>query len=53
MTYRTYSFMVMIDGTAKFMEMVATGKDAIVADLRAIYGEDAVIEIYSLQQQNV
>jgi ABC-type phosphate/phosphonate transport system ATPase subunit len=45
--------MAVIDGAAKFFEhVVALDKSSIVADLKATYGEEAVIEIYVLKQED-
>lgn len=44
--YHVYSFMAVIDGVSKFFEFPALDKDGALADLKAVYGAEAEIEIF-------
>jgi hypothetical protein len=51
MTYKNFSFMAVIDGAqGKFFEFAAIDKAGAHADLAAIYGEQANIEIFLWQE---
>lgn len=43
--YKTFSFMAVIDGNAKFFEFQAVDRDGAIADLKETYGASEV-EIY-------